>query len=116
MTFGMLQGSDCGGKLPLMETKSLLGGALSVTEKWTVDEFKALQAAPVFPSTPKPVGLRVIGAAPDYRLGVVRRSGETPEELHQVGEITQFQAEAAVRKWKRAMEDLGVLQDAGRQD
>lgn len=94
-----------------METKSLLGGALSVTEKWTVDEFKELQAAPVFPSRPRPVGLRVVGAAPDYRLGVVRPSRETPEELHQVGEITQFQAEAAVRQWKRAMDDLGVLQD-----
>ena len=77
LTFGILQGSDCGGKSPPIETKSLLGGALSVTEKWTEDEFKALQAAPVFPSTPKPVRLRVIGTAPDYRLGMIKQTRAT---------------------------------------
>ncbi len=111
MTFGLLQGAENGGVSPPMETKSLLEGVLSVTEKWTEDEFKALQAAPVFPATPEPVGLRVVGTPPDCRLAVTRRPGEAPEGLNQVGEITQFRAETAVKKWKRAMEDLGVLQD-----
>ncbi len=110
LTFGLLQGDGDRGKAPRLETKSLLEGVLSVTEKWIEDEYKALQAAPVFPMSPRPAGLWVFGAAPDCRLGVTRRPGDAPEALNQVGEITQFRAETAVKRWKRAMEELGVLQ------
>ncbi len=99
------------GSLPLMETKVLLGGG---AERHGEMDGGRIQSAPDRPGVPvqaKAGQLAGRHARPNYRLGVIKQSRETPEELHQVGEITQFQAEAAVKNWKRAMEDLGVLQD-----